>query len=79
MRSHYRWGPYGHAEFTENLEHFISELPSKCQVFWLTTPPIAEETSAKGMSIPGLEHQHFLTRFHILETNKVKNFDWITN
>lgn len=47
------------------------DLPSKCHCFWLATPPIAEETSAKGMSIPGLEQLHFLTRFHILELNKV--------
>jgi hypothetical protein len=37
----------------------------------LATPPVAEETSAKGMYIPGLEQLHFLTRFHILELNKV--------
>ena len=66
-----RWGPYGYAEFADNLDQFLFDLPSKCQCFWLTTTPISEETSAKGMSIPGLEHQNFLTRFHILELNKV--------
>ena len=68
----YRWGPYGCEEFSDNLDQFLFDLPSRCQVFWLTTSPIAEETSAKGMSIPGLEQLHFLTRFHILEVNKVK-------
>ena len=67
-----RWGPYGYAEFADNLDQFLFDLPSGCQCFWLTTTPIAEETSAKGMSIPGLEQQNFLTRFHILELNKVR-------
>ena len=68
----YRWGPYGYAEFSDNLDKFLLDLPSSSSIFWLTTAPISEETSAKGMSIPGLEQQHFLTRFHILEVNKVK-------
>ena len=66
-----RWGPYGFSEFADNLDQFMFDLPSNCQCFWLATPPISEETSAKGMSIPGLEQLHFLTRFHILELNKV--------
>ena len=67
----YRWGPYGFAEFSDNLDKFLVGLPSSSSIFWLTMAPISEETSAKGMSIAGLVQQHFLTRFHILEINKV--------
>ena len=33
---------------------------------------VSEETNSKGMKVPGLEQQNFLTRFNVINVNKVK-------
>jgi len=64
-----RWGPLGHEDLTRNFDSFISSLPNCSQTFWITFPPISDETASKGMTTEGLEFQNFLSKSHTVEMN----------
>jgi len=71
-----RVGPLAHQDFRASLNVFTADISRSVQsvlCFWLTTPPISEETSGKGMTVPGLEQQNFLTRFDVNCVNKISS------
>jgi len=69
-----RSGPWAHLDFHKHLDDFIANVllsvPNEL-CFWLTTPPIAEETNSKGMTIDGLDQQNFLSRYNVLNLDKI--------
>ena len=51
------------------MEQLVRGLPPECAVFWLTTTPVAADTSSRGMILADKDFQGDLLRFQVAEMN----------
>jgi len=69
-----RRGPTYKEIYEEKLNKLVDTMKNKfpnTQLYWMTTPPVAEETNSKGMRLPGLFFQNYTTCFNVVEANKL--------
>ena len=64
-----RWGPLAHKQYEASMEQLVRGLPPECAVFWLTTTPVAADTSSRGMILADKDFQGDLLRFQVAEMN----------
>jgi len=68
-----RWGPFGIAEYKQNLSKFLELIPKilapNGNFIWMTTPPCAEEIKSPGMNVPVMAYKYYSTRFMVIEAN----------
>ena len=64
-----RWGPLAHKQYEASMEQLVRGLPPDCAVFWLTTTPVAANTTNRGMILADKEFQGDTLRFQVAEMN----------